>query len=104
MSSSKELLRELLQVREIVVRFGGRAVLIDTGMLNYYQGRASALEINGDQLTAIYEDGRVPLAEGPPNHLRQGDGGQAGGRQIAYAVLNQATVSRSPSSSVTVGR
>ena len=64
-----------------MVRFGGRAVLIDTGMLSYYNGRASALEIDGDQLTAIYEDGRVPLA-----------------------VLNQATVSRSPSSSVTVGR
>ncbi len=69
------------QDRRITVRFGGRAVLIDTGMLSYYQGRAAALEIEGDSLTAIYEDGRVPLA-----------------------VLNQATVSRSPSSSVAVGR
>ena len=48
--------------RSINMRFGGRAVLIDTGMLaNYYKGRASALEIDGDKLTAIYEDGRVTL-------------------------------------------
>lgn len=67
--------------RRITARFGGRVVLIDTGMLSYYQGRAAALEIAGDALTAIYEDARVPLA-----------------------VLNQATVSRSPASRVTVGR
>jgi len=67
--------------RRIQVRFGGRAVLIDTGMLSYYKGRASALQIEGDVLTAIYEDERVPLA-----------------------VLNQATVWRNPSSSVTIGR
>lgn len=68
--------------RRMTVRFGGRAVLIDTGMLaSAYKGRASALEIAGDTLTAIYEDGRVPLA-----------------------VVNQATVWRSPSSNVTVGR
>jgi hypothetical protein len=48
--------------RSINLRFGGRAVLIDTGMLaSYYKGRASALEIDGDKLTAIYEDGRVTL-------------------------------------------
>jgi hypothetical protein len=46
----------------ITVRFGGRAVLIDTGMLtSVYKGRASALEIDGDVLTAIYEDGRVRI-------------------------------------------
>jgi hypothetical protein len=50
------------QSRSITVRFGGRAVLIDTGMLtSVYKGRASALEISGDQLTAIYEDGKVRL-------------------------------------------
>ena len=92
------------QERRIMMRFGGRAVLIDTGMLSYYKGRGSALEIDGDQLTAIYEDGRVPLAAGPAHHLRQGYGGQEAGRHIVYADLNQATVSRSPSSSVTVGR
>jgi Calcineurin-like phosphoesterase len=46
----------------IALRFGGRAVLIDTGMLaSVYKGRASALEIDGDALTAIYEDGRVRI-------------------------------------------
>jgi hypothetical protein len=50
------------QNRSINTRFGGRAVLIDTGMLaNYYKGRAAALEIVGDRLTAIYETERVPL-------------------------------------------
>jgi Calcineurin-like phosphoesterase len=50
------------QNRSINVRFGGRAVLIDTGMLtSYYKGRASALEISGDKLTAYYEDGKVTL-------------------------------------------
>lgn len=48
--------------RSITARFGGRAILIDTGMLTaVYNGRAAALEIVGDRLTAIYEDGRVPL-------------------------------------------
>ena len=50
------------QNRSITVRFGGRAVLIDTGMLtSYYKGRASALEIDGDKLTAYYEDGKITL-------------------------------------------
>jgi len=48
--------------RSITVRFGGRAVLIDTGMLTaVYRGRASALEILGDSLNAYYEDGKVTL-------------------------------------------
>ena len=48
--------------RSITVRFGGRAILIDTGMLtSVYKGRASALEIDGDKLTAYYEDGKVTL-------------------------------------------
>ena len=40
----------------ITQRFGGRAVLIDTGMLSsYYQGgRASALRVTGTQLSPIY--------------------------------------------------
>jgi hypothetical protein len=50
------------QSRSITVRFGGRAILIDTGMLtSYYKGRASALEIVGDTLTAFYEDGKIRL-------------------------------------------
>ena len=52
--------------RSINVRFGGRSVLIDTGMLaSYYKGRAAALEIVGDRLTAIYETERVPLTAQP---------------------------------------
>jgi hypothetical protein len=46
----------------ITARFGGRAILIDTGMLAaVYKGKPAALEIAGDTLTAIYEDGRKPL-------------------------------------------
>lgn len=82
------------QDREINLRYGGRAVLIDTGMLtSYYKGRPSALEIVGDKLTAIYEDGRVPLDGGTPKGVPyEGDW-----------VLYHATVSRSPSSRPTVG-
>lgn len=48
--------------RSITVRFGGRAILIDTGMLtSVYKGRPSALEIAGDKLTAYYTDGKVTL-------------------------------------------
>jgi hypothetical protein len=51
------------QSGRISARFGGRAVLIDTGMLaSHYKGRPAALEILGDRLTAIYEDGRTPVA------------------------------------------
>jgi len=55
-----------LQARRIVTRLSGAIVLIDTGMLaSTYKGRASALEIVGTQLTAIYEDGRRPLSQAP---------------------------------------
>jgi hypothetical protein len=54
-----------LQVRRITARLGGAILLIDTGMLaSTYKGRASALEIIGDQLTAIYDDERVRLVPG----------------------------------------
>jgi hypothetical protein len=47
----------------IAVRYGGRVILIDTGMLAATDnGRASALEIDGETLTSIYADGRFPLA------------------------------------------
>ncbi len=48
---------------EIRSRFGGKVFLIDTGMLRGYvrNGRPSALEIIGDDVTAIYESGRVTL-------------------------------------------
>ncbi|HSN53804.1 MAG TPA: metallophosphoesterase [Candidatus Sulfomarinibacteraceae bacterium] len=51
----------------IRVRFGGRVVLIDTGILSsYYEGgRPSALEIDDGAFTAVYLDGRerLPVAE-----------------------------------------
>ena len=79
----------------ITSRLGGRAILIDTGMLaSYYKGRPSALEILGDKLTAIYEDAKVPLMAGT-----------AGAPKGApYELLNQSTVLRSPSSRPTAGR
>ena len=46
---------------QITTRFGGRVVMIDTGMLggeSYPKGVASALEARGGALAAIYEDGR----------------------------------------------
>jgi Calcineurin-like phosphoesterase len=48
-------------------RFGGKAMLIDTGMLSSYYpgGKASALEINDDgRFTAVYLDQQVVLLEG----------------------------------------
>ena len=48
--------------RRIVGRFDERVFLIDTGMLeSAYRGRASALELLGDQVTAVYLDERIPL-------------------------------------------
>jgi hypothetical protein len=53
----------------VTTRFGGRVVLIDTGTLNgefYPKGVASALEMRGDTMAAIYEDGRrVPITASP---------------------------------------
>jgi hypothetical protein len=47
------------------VRFEGRVFLIDTGMLTeVYRGRAAAIEIAGDIVTAIYPDGREILWQG----------------------------------------
>ncbi len=47
-------------------RFDSRVFLIDTGMLtSVYNGRASALEIEGGEFTAIYVDGRQPLPAPP---------------------------------------
>ena len=53
----------LLPAGRITARFNQRLVLIDTGMLSTYfkGGRASALEIQDKQLTAIYVDGKETL-------------------------------------------
>jgi hypothetical protein len=54
----------------ITPRFSSRVFLIDTGMLaSHYKGRASALEIEGNDVSAIYMDSRVALtapASAPP--------------------------------------
>jgi hypothetical protein len=49
---------------KIQSRFGGKVIMIDTGMQQEYvpQGRASALEIRGDVFTAIYRDSKEPVA------------------------------------------
>jgi len=47
-------------------RFGGRAIAIDTGMLNgefYPNGAAAAIEIKGDVVTAIYKGRREVLPD-----------------------------------------
>jgi hypothetical protein len=48
--------------RRIASRYGGRVTVIDTGMLApYYKGNASALEITGPRMKAIYADGETDL-------------------------------------------
>ena len=80
------------QTGRIASRFGGRAFVIDTGMLKeVYNGRGSALEVKGAEVTAIYDDGRVPL------------GGANTGAEFAW-LWNHSTVFRNPSSSLTAGR
>jgi hypothetical protein len=51
------------QPRRITPRFGNRVYAIDTGMLSSFfkGGQASALEVVGDQVTAIYVNERRPL-------------------------------------------
>jgi hypothetical protein len=53
----------------MVTRFDGRVIQIDTGMLGgsfYPGGVASALEIRGDTLTAIYQNSRERLSVPAP--------------------------------------
>ena len=52
--------------RLITPLFGDRVFLIDTGMLvGHYSGRASALEIEGGRVTAVYLDRRETLVNPP---------------------------------------
>jgi hypothetical protein len=56
--------------RQVLQRFGGRVIEIDTGMLNsYYNGRGSALIIEGDELGVVDQDG-LAMA-GPAPHPRE---------------------------------
>ena len=71
------------QTGKIRSRFGGRVYLIDTAMAYAESGgRASALEIDGDRVTAIYPDERVLLAgesaqAQPAVESTNGHGGEA---------------------------
>jgi calcineurin-like phosphoesterase family protein len=50
---------------KLTPRFGGRVILIDTGMVNgefYPGGVPTALELQGDKATAIYLDRKEPIA------------------------------------------
>jgi hypothetical protein len=77
-----DLILERMRARAMVVghstvlpgriqpRFGGRVIQIDTGMVNgefYPGGVPSALELQGDKMTAIYLDRREPLATNLPS-------------------------------------
>lgn len=55
-------------IHRILPRFDDRVFLIDTGMLSdvYLGGQPSALEIVGEDVTAIYLDSRVPLVTSAP--------------------------------------
>ena len=65
--------------RKILQRYGGRVVLIDTGMLTRtYMGTPAALEITAEGLKAIYPTEEVKLSASPatpaplsPSHSRQ---------------------------------
>jgi hypothetical protein len=56
----------LLPAGRITPRFNTRFTLIDTGMLSTFfkGGRASALEIRGGRLTALYVDSKTVIADG----------------------------------------
>ncbi|MCY1033939.1 shewanella-like protein phosphatase [Corallococcus sp. BB11-1] len=47
------------------VRFGGRVIVIDTGLSTHYGRHLSALELRGERATALYPEGRVPLLPVP---------------------------------------
>ena len=55
----------ILSGMRITARLGARVFLIDTGMLSshYQGGRASALEIEDDRITAVYLDERILLVD-----------------------------------------
>ena len=49
--------------RQVLSRFGGRVIEIDTGMLSdYYHGSGNALLVEGDRLQVIHERGPGPSA------------------------------------------
>jgi hypothetical protein len=94
------------QIGGIRMRFGGRAFLIDTGILSgYFQGgRPSALEINAGTFTAVYPNERVPLLGGPsaravetPSGDADRDAGELPGGSLASQASQKPEVPASPS-------
>ncbi len=80
--------------RRIGVRYGGRVVMIDTGMLApYFMGNASALEIVGARMKAIYADGDVDLTV-PKAAARLAPGSPV--RSLASSPVALATAKLSP--------
>lgn len=56
--------------RQVLQRFSGRIIEVDTGMLNsYYDGSGNALVLEGDDISIVTEQGDV-LVE-PPQHPRR---------------------------------
>lgn len=59
--------------RKVTPRFGGRVVVIDTGMLNrVYEGNPAALDIAGSALKAIYLNEEVVLTATPATPVPAG--------------------------------
>ncbi len=58
------------QSGRIVSRFDNRLILIDTGMV-FKGGRASALELQGGRITAIYTDARTPIVASGGGQVRR---------------------------------
>ncbi len=58
------------QSGRIVSRFDNRLILIDTGMV-FKGGRASALELHGGRITAIYTDARTPIVASGGGQVRR---------------------------------
>jgi Calcineurin-like phosphoesterase len=65
----------------VTARFDGRVIQIDTGMNPTYvpDGKASALEIRGEEVTAIYADRREPI--NVPTRVRPSQAGVIGNRR-----------------------
>jgi hypothetical protein len=72
-----------MQDGRIGVRFGGRALFIDTGLSTGYGRRLAALEIRGERLTALYPEGRAELLAPAvrPAPAKPAEKAPAGGRR-----------------------
>jgi hypothetical protein len=74
------------QTGRVVSRFDNRLILIDTGLV-FKGGRASAVELLGDRITAIYTDSRVPIS--PPGAAYLPRDVQPYARALDLAVIHR---------------